>query len=236
MQAIDDLIVRLLTENKLEVEVWRLRILQAMDGFGQLLIERAPRMELLIGPQPSVTALPPVEAQRRFHLILNRFFQLFALPDRPLVLFLDDLQWADEASLQYLEFLLEDRETRHMLVIAAYRDEMHETIQTIGRMEKRFEGLQPTFTRIRLRELAAVDVHRLLGDAMCERESDRGELVTLLLQKTDGNPLFLKQFLQDLFDGGKIAFNEMGEAGLGTCRASPRRAWPTMRQPTSRRS
>ncbi len=209
MQAIDDLIVRLLTESKLEVEVWRLRILQALDGYGQLLIERVPKLELLIGLQPSVAALPPLESQRRFYLILNRFFQLFALPERPLILFLDDLQWADEASLQYMEYLLEDRETRHTLVVAAYRDDEPETLQAIGRMEKRFEGLEPMFTYIRLHELTAADVDRLLGDAMFEREGDRGELVSLLLQKTDGNPLFLKQFLQDLFDGGGIAFDEM---------------------------
>ncbi|MFC4302332.1 AAA family ATPase [Cohnella boryungensis] len=211
VQAIGELVGQRLTESELEVEVWKLRIMKALESYGQLLIERVPMLELVIGPQPVVPSLPPIEAQRRFHLLLNRFFQLFGRQDRPLILFLDDLQWADEASLQYLNYLLEDRETRHTLIVTAYRDEETPMTHALRRADRQPEERGLTVSRIRLNVLDAADVHRLLGDALRSIGEDRDELVAMLLQKTDGNPLFLKQFLQDLFDGGRIAFDEIAE-------------------------
>ncbi|WP_256758482.1 AAA family ATPase [Cohnella sp. WQ 127256] len=208
IQAIGELVGQLLTESTLQIEVWKLRILDALEGYAQILVERVPKLELLIGPQPFIQPLPPLEAQRRFHLILNRFFQLFAFRDRPLVLFLDDLQWADEASLQYLAHLLEDWETKHLLVVAAYREEEFRVPHTLSHMETRLAKRGATMSRIHLNPLLSADLKHMLSDTMRDIEVDTDDLVSVLLQKTDGNPLFLKQILQDLFEAKLIKFDE----------------------------
>lgn len=205
IQLIGKLISQLLTESKLQTEVWKLRILKAVDGYGTLLIERVPELELLIGQQPSVQPLPPAEAQQRFHLIMNRFIQLFLRPDCPLVLFLDDLQWADESSLQYLVYLLEDRTTKHLLIVSAYRDQ---DIAIIRDVEDLFTDSNVTRNRIHLQSLALNEVNQLLSDVMRGEGADIEKLAVVLLKKTEGNPFFLKQFLQDLIVNGHVFFDE----------------------------
>lgn len=210
-QVIDTLVSQLLMETKLQVEVWKLRILKALDGYGALLIDLVPRLELLIGQQPSVQPLPPLEAKERFHQIMNRFIQLFFHQDRPFVLFFDNVQWADEASLQYLSFLLEDRVTKHLLVALAYRDDREITeLHPISILEKKLVERNIAINRIPLRALDLADLKQWLSDAMRYEAVNTDELAKVLFHKTDGNPFFLKQFLQDLIDDKQITFDESG--------------------------
>ncbi|WP_054026037.1 AAA family ATPase [Bacillus sp. FJAT-28004] len=208
IQAIDELVSLMLMESKLQAEVWKLRIVDALNGYGQLLIELVPKLELLIGEQPSIQPLPPVEAQRRFHLILSRFIKLFLQRDCPLVLFFDDLQYADEESLQYLAYLLEDRDTNHLLVILAYRDGEITPLHPLSRLEKHLEEQNTRSNRIHLKALEAIDLSSLLSDTMGYEAAETNELAYLLLHKTEGNPFFLKQFLQDLVDDKQVIFDE----------------------------
>lgn len=214
IQIMEELITQLLMQNKIQAEVWKLRILNAVDGLGQLLIDLVPKLELFIGQQPSVPQLPPAEAQRRLHLLMNRFIQLFLHEEHPLVLFIDNLHWTDEASLQYLAYLLEDRETKHLLVTLTYREEEITTHHPLHRLEVHLAEHNIVMSSIPLKALELPDLKQLLRDAMYGRTAEAEELEQLeelaavLQHKTEGNPFFLKQFLQDLIDGKKIVFNE----------------------------
>ncbi|TVY01146.1 AAA family ATPase [Cohnella terricola] len=208
IQVIEELTSELLTASTLEIEVWKLRMLKVLEGYGRLLIERVPRLELLIGPQPEVPSLPPVEAKRRFHLILSRFLQVFAWRDRPLVLFLDDLQWADEESLHYLADFLEDRETKHALIVLAYRDEELSAGIALPQLRERLAVRKAGWTSIRLEALGERETEALLYDALRGEREIYGELASMLLRKTAGNPFFLKRFLQDLLDSRAVQFDE----------------------------
>ncbi|MGF7049643.1 putative ATPase/signal transduction histidine kinase [Paenibacillus sp. DS2015] len=209
IQAIGELVSQLLMESKLQAEVWKLRILDAVEGYGQLLIELVPKLELLIGHQPPVQQLPPMEAQRRFHLILNRFIKLFPGQDRPLVLFFDDLQWADEESLQYLAYLLEDRETKNVLVALAYRDGEITGLHRLSRLKKHLEEINTVMSSIHLNALEIADLKELLSDSMRYEAAGIDDLATVLFHKTEGNPFFLRQFLQDLIDDEQVTFDEL---------------------------
>lgn len=208
IQAIDELVSQLLMESRLQAEVWKLRIMEAVGVYGQLLIDLVPRLELVIGSQPPVQALPPMEAQHRFHLILNRFIQLFPRRALPLVLFLDDLQWADEASLQYLADLLLDRETKHILIVGAYRDGEIATDHPFNRVKGLLLEREAMMTDIHLEALEIADLNDLLGDAMHNEADATKELAVVLHAKTKGNPLFIKQFLLDLVDSNQVTFDE----------------------------
>lgn len=206
-QVIDELVSQLLMETKLQVEVWKLRILQAVEGYGQLLIELVPKLELLIGPQPPIPPLPPLEAQHRFQLIISRFIQLFPHQEYPLILVLDNLQWADETSLQYLTSLIEDRATSHILMVLSYRDREINRLHPLSRLEKLLLDRNAVMSRIALQPLDLTDLQQLLVDVMRYESAEMEELARVLLHKTDGNPLFIKQFLQDLIDDKSVAFD-----------------------------
>ncbi|MEK5399906.1 AAA family ATPase [Paenibacillus sp. FSL K6-2859] len=207
-QVIEELVSQLLMETKLQLEVWKLRILQAVENYGQLLIQFVPKLELLIGPQPSVPPLPPLEAQHRFRLIMSRFIQLFPHEDHPLILILDNLQWADETSLQYLISLIEDTATSHLLIVLSYRDREITRLHPLSRLEKHLIDRNAAMSRITLQALELTDIKQLLLDVMRYEAADLDELARVLLHKTDGNPLFIKQFLQDLIDDQRVEFDE----------------------------
>lgn len=211
IEIMEGLVTQLLMESKVQGEVWKLRILNALEGFGQLLIDLVPKLELIIGKQASVPALPPAEGKNRLHLLMNRFIQLFLHEDRPLILFIDNLHSADEASVQYLECLLEDRETRYLLVILAYREEEVSPEHHIIRLKRQFQERDIVMRSIQIKALELEDLKQLLYDAMHAEsagERELEDLAVLLLHKTEGNPFFLKQFLQDLVDDKLIVFSE----------------------------
>ncbi|MFF2092749.1 AAA family ATPase [Paenibacillus sp. NPDC058174] len=208
VEVIGKLTDQLLTENELQAEIWKLRILDALEGYGQLLVERVPRLELLIGPQQAVPPLAPAEAQQRFHLLLNRFIPLFSQRGRPLVLFFDDLQWADEASLHYLVHLLGDqRNSKYLLVIGALRNTEVNAQQPAGRFEAQLQGLPLAIKQIELEALEMPDLLQMLQDTMHAQPGAVQQLADILMRKMAGSPLFIKQFLQDLFSDGYLTFH-----------------------------
>ena len=121
-QAFQSLVRRLLATSDAELAVWRAALEDALGPNGQLMIDLVPELKLIIGEQPPVPELPPLEAQRRFQLVLQRFMRVFARPEHPLALFVDDLQWLDTATIDFLEDLLARSDVRHVLVIGAFRE------------------------------------------------------------------------------------------------------------------
>jgi len=208
IQLIDELLNRLFMESKVQIEIWRLRVLEVLDGLGQLLIELVPRLELLIGEQPPVQPLPSLEAQQRLHLLMNRFIQIFSQKGSPLVLFIDDLHWIDEASLQYLIHLLSDSELKYTLVILACREIEELASDSVRLLEDRLKAAHFKMSNILLQGLGPADLRQLLKDTIHYDESGDEKLVQTLFHKTGGNPLFLQRLLQDLVAERKITFDE----------------------------
>ena len=135
-QAFQGLIRPLLGKSDAELAPWRDALREALGPNGQLMVDLVPELRLIIGEQPPVSELPPQDAQRRFQLVFRRFIGVFARPEHPLVLFLDDLQWLDAATLDLLEHLATQPELRHLLLVGAYRDNevtpAHPLMRTAG--------------------------------------------------------------------------------------------------------
>ncbi len=121
-QAFQSLIRPLLSKSEAELDSWRDALREALGPNGRLIVDLVPELKLIIGEQPPVPELPPQDAQRRFQLVFRRFIGVFARPEHPLALFLDDLQWLDAATLDLLEDLLTQPDVQHLLLIGAYRD------------------------------------------------------------------------------------------------------------------
>src|SRR5262245_29597427 len=121
-QAFQNLIRSLLSKSEAELGIWRDAFREALGPNGLLMVDLVPELKLIIGDQPPVPDLPPQDAHRRFQLVFRRFIGVFARPEHPLALFLDDLQWLDAATLDLLEDLLTQPDVRHLMLLGAYRD------------------------------------------------------------------------------------------------------------------
>jgi PAS domain S-box-containing protein len=206
-QAFRNLLRPLLSKSDEELRLWRDALHEAVSPNGRLIADLVPELTLIIGEQPPVADVPPQDARRRFHLMFRRFLSVFARPEHPLALFLDDLQWLDAATLDLLEDLMIRPDVDHLLLIGAYRDnEVHSTHPLIRKLEAiRHAG--GTVHEIRLFPLAPRDLVQLVADSLhCEPER-AVSLASLIREKTGGNPFFVIQFISALVDAGLLAFN-----------------------------
>jgi len=205
-QAFQNLTRRLLSRREAELARWREAFREALGPNGRLITELVPELALVIGEQPPVPELPPQQAQSRFQLVFRRFIGVFARPEHPLALALDDLQWLDTATLDLVEDLLTRGNLQHLLLIGAYRDnEVTATHPLVRRLEAIREAGTPVH-QIRLAPLGRKDLAELIHDALRCDAARSASLAQLLHEKTGGNPFFAIQFLADLAEEGLIAF------------------------------
>lgn len=207
-RALRQLVRQLLTEKDQQIEAYRVQLLKVLGTSGKVLTDLIPELDLLIGEQPNAKQLPPQETQNRLHFLLQQFLLIFCSKDRPIVLFLDDLQWADAASLQFIDLLLNDSQMRHFLFIGAYRSE-HDTnwlssthVQLLDKLPERLVS-----ERIVLKALEISDVKQLVAESLKTESQQVAELAQLVLQKTGGNPFFVKQFLTALYEQNLLAYS-----------------------------
>ena len=205
--AFRDLMRQLLAESNAHIHAWRNRLLAALGVNGQVMIDVIPELEQLVGSQPAIATLAPMEAQNRFNLVFQRFIGVFCQPEHPLAIFLDDLQWADPASLKLLELMMTDRERRFLLLIGAYRDnEVSDSHPLMASLDKLQQAKAPIH-HIALAPLSIASLTQLLTDSLyCDGEAAH-ELVELIEQKTDGNPFFVRQFLNTLHQEQLLQFD-----------------------------
>jgi predicted ATPase len=208
-QAFQNLIRPILAKSEEELGCWRDAIREALDPNGQLLVDMVPELKLIIGEQQPVPDLPQQEAQARFNLAFRRFINVFARPEHPLALFLDDLQWLDAATLDLMEELLTHQDMKHLMLIGAYRD--NEVSPTHPLMRK-LQAMRETGALLRnivLAPLASDDLEQLIADSLhCERRR-AGPLAELAEEKTTGNPFFAIQFISNLFEEGLLTFDHV---------------------------
>ena len=206
-QAFQTLVRQILASSKAEVDHWRRALLEAFGPNGQLIITLIPELEFVVGKQPPVAELPLQEARARFQLVFLRFLGVFARPEHPLVMFLDDLQWLDMGSLELLERLATDHDVRHVLVIGAYRDN---EVNPAHPLVKTLDSLRAAGANIReivLAPLGIDDVERLTADAVRGQLDSARPLAQLVHEKTGGNPFFAIQLLSSLAEEGLLRFD-----------------------------
>jgi len=209
VQAFRDLMGQLLTESDAQIQQWKEKILDAVGENGRVIIEVIPELEIIIGQQPPAIELSGMAAQTRFNLLFQNFTQVFASAEHPLVIFLDDLQWADSASLNLMQLLMVD--AGYLFIIGAYRDNevqpSHPLILTLDEITKS----QATINTIILAPLSQVQVNNLVADTLKCKEDLAWNLSVLIYQKTKGNPFFATQFLKALHQENLIQFDiELG--------------------------
>ncbi|OKH44895.1 hypothetical protein NIES2101_27500 [Calothrix sp. HK-06] len=207
IQAFVELVRQFLAESDAKIQDWRQKLLNALGNNGQIIIDVIPEVELIIGKQPFVSPLAPVEAQMRFNLVFKQFIHVFANKEHPLVIFLDDLQWADAASLKLIQLLMTDSETQYLLLIAAYRDnEVNNTHPFILIVED-IRGAGAKVEEITLQALSISHITELLIDTLKSFSTEIEPLANLLYNKAQGNPFFINQLIKSLYQDSLLNFN-----------------------------
>ena len=214
-QAFQGLARSLLSKSDAELATWREALGEALGQNGRLIADLVPELGLVIGDQPPVPELELHDAQRRFQLLFQRFIGVFARPEHPLALFLDDLQWLDAATLDLLEDLLTRSDLPNLLLIGAYRDNEVDASHPLGRKLAAIKDAGGSVREITLAPLGREHLRQLIVDAL-HCEPDPAEPVAqLVLEKSGGNPFFAIQLVTSLAEEGVLSFDH--DAGRWSC-------------------
>ena len=211
-QAFQDLVRNLLGQGETELRRWREALNQALGANGQLIVNLVPELELIIGKQPPVADLPAQDAQRRFQMVFRRFLGVFAGEAHPLVLFVDDLQWLDAATLELLEHLATHPDVKGLLLIGAYRLGKTGPSPQQRHVIEAIRASKTELCELSLAALSIDDLSQLVVDTLhCEPRRAQ-PLARLLHEKTAGNPFFAVQFLTSLAQEELLVFDSSGPA------------------------
>ncbi len=208
VQALQGLVRQLLTEPEERIARWRKRLLDSIGNHAQVLIKLIPELELIIGNQPVLPPLPPMEEQNRFSRIFIQMLRVLATPQRPLVLFLDDLHWADLASLHLIEILINVSPPPGLMLIGSYRDHELSATHPLRTLLERLQHSDQPPLEMTLHPLQLNEVNQLVADTLRVELQTCRALAQACMAKTQGNPFFLSQFLHALHQDGLISFRE----------------------------
>jgi predicted ATPase len=212
--ALQKLVRQLLGEPDDRVQQWRSRLLAALGSNGQIIIDVIPEVELIIGKQPPVPSVGATEAQNRFNLTFQNFVRVFCSKEHPLVIFLDDLQWIDSATLKLIELILLDEQTPYLFLIGTYRDNevtpTHPLVLMLEKLRKQGAVLQ----EMTLAPLTPEPLSQLIAETLHRNINTVRSLAQLVLHKTEGNPFFVGEFLRMLYSENLLTFDPPQSPGL----------------------
>ncbi|MDJ0555149.1 MAG: AAA family ATPase [Microcoleaceae cyanobacterium MO_207.B10] len=207
VNAFRDLVKQILSESEAKLKAIVAKLQRILGAEAQVIVDVIPELEMLIGKQPPVTKLSPSANQNRFNLLFPKFISVFAEAKHPLVIFLDDLQWADLTSLNLIKLVMEEINIHHLLLICAYRDNevsaSNPFILTIAEIRK----LETIINEINLAPLSYAAINSLILDTFNLSPQKSQQLTNKIYQKTQGNPFFTVQFMKSLHKEGLIFYD-----------------------------
>ncbi|WPB58994.1 AAA family ATPase [Xylophilus sp. GOD-11R] len=199
-QALQGLVAQVLGQDADRLAVWRRELQAAVCAHGQIAIGLVPELQHVIGPQPALPEVSAVESTLRFQKTIRRFLAAFARADRPLVLFIDDLQWLDTATLDLLAAMVTSPDFRHVLLIGAYRSNEVGLWHPLAAMLSVLRDTGVPLLELPLQALSVRDLEALVARTLHDEGSRSAALARLIWEKTQGNPFFAIQFIVALGD------------------------------------
>ncbi|BBD69807.1 multi-sensor hybrid multi-kinase [Nostoc commune NIES-4072] len=207
VQAFQTLVRQILTQPEAQLLTWKKRIQAALGNNGRLITDVIPEVELIVGEQPPIPELGPAESQNRFNLVFQNFISVFAQKEHPLTVFLDDMQWADSATLNLIQTVITGSSIQYLCFILAFRDNEVDVVHPFSLMIEKICQYGARITEIILTPLNLVYVNQLIADTLHSSVEQVEPLAQLIIQKTDGNPFFLNEFLKTLHQENLLSFD-----------------------------
>ncbi|MEL7145194.1 MAG: AAA family ATPase, partial [Bacteroidota bacterium] len=208
-QAFQGFFNLVLSENEETLRYWRNLISEALGNEGKLLTDLIPNLELVIGKQPELEKLGLKETQNRFNYTFLKFVTALAQESHPMVMFIDDLQWADLASLDLLQKIIEREELKYFYFIGSYRDNEVDISHPTSLMFEALRRREVKIHQINLKGLQQEDVSELIKDTFSLGDESATALTRIAFSKTAGNPFFLNQFLRSIYERGFIIYDSL---------------------------
>ncbi|GAM24119.1 hypothetical protein SAMD00019534_072940 [Acytostelium subglobosum LB1] len=207
IEALTELIHLVLVLSPVELAFYKEKLHRALGPNIGVIVNVMPILELIVGQCPPVPPLPPSESQNRFDLVFKDFLRVFSEEGHPLILFLDDLQRADEASYRLIKILLDNNNIKYLLIIGAFRENESENGLRMIEALVNDESLQIPITKISLKALDLKDVNLMVSASLHKSPAETISLSEVVLSKTHGNPFFTIQFLKTLFNEELLHFD-----------------------------
>lgn len=207
VDALRKLVQQLLSEPDEQLEQWRSRLLKALESNGQLIIDVIPELGLIIGRQPPIPEVGSTEAQNRFNRLFQNFVRVLCSEEHPLVIFLDDLQWIDSATLKLIELMLLDEQAQSLFLIGAYRDNEVTPTHPLSLMLSELRKQGAVLQEIVLSPLMLEPLSQLIAETLHQNTDTVRSLAELVLRKTEGNPFFVSEFLRLLYSENLLSFD-----------------------------
>ncbi len=206
LQALRSLMRTLLTESDEQLQQWRDKILEAVAHNGGVIADVVPELAFVIGQQAEPAHLPPVEARHRFNNLFGRFLSALASEDNPLVLFIDDLQWCDSATFDFLQNLFANHnEHPFLLLIGAYRHNEVDSAHPLSKLIRTIQDANGPLSEIRLAALPDTDCHDMVAYILDSSRQATANLAEFITRLTEGNPLFVSESLAWLYNEGLLS-------------------------------
>ena len=206
IQAFRGLVRQCLSESDDKIKKWKDNLLKSFATNGQIIIDVIPELELIVGKQPPVVELGPAESQNRFNMVFQNFINVFAQKEHPLVVFLDDLQWVDSASINLIKTLITDSDSKYLFLMGAYRDnevdKTHPLLMALDEIQK-IKHVHSLF----LKPLELSHLNQLICDTLHKEKEKCMPLGMMITEKTGGNPFFVNEFLKSLYRKKLLAVN-----------------------------
>lgn len=198
VEAFEELFDTLLLSEQEVLDSFRADFAKSIGDQGLILTSIFPKLELIVGVQKPVDRLVGEEAENRFNYIFLKLIGIVANRQRPLVLFLDDLQWTDLVSLNVLRAIFQNA-TGFLLVVLCYRSNEVDRHHPFQRFLNDVENYDMEFRQIEVADLRRYDVALLIKDSLGQHNQ---ELADIVFEKTNGNAFFVHQLLKGLADQG----------------------------------
>ncbi|MCP3925364.1 MAG: AAA family ATPase [Desulfobacterales bacterium] len=207
IQAFRKLIRQILTEEHDLIDNLKYELILSLKKNVRLMIEVIPELEIIVGKYPEVEELPVADSKNRFMRVFRNFIKVFATNERPLVVFIDDLQWVDSATINFIGMHLLDKKSKYIYLLGAYRDNEMDSAHPLMMMLNDFERSKLQINYIRLEPLNQKQVKLIIDETLNSSDKESFDLAELVFNKTDGNPFFVNEFLKNLFYNKLISYN-----------------------------
>ena len=216
IEAFRTLLRQVLSKPQDELAQWRARLDAVLGENASVVIDVLPEIERLIGAKAPAAKLVGNAAQQRFNTVFSALLKQFASREHPLVLFLDDPQWADFASLALIKAFVKQGVGAHLLMVSAFRDNEVGAGHPLRQMVDELRNDGDQIVEITIGPLGTPHVAQLIRDS-CLAIDDADALASLVVRKTEGNPFYVRQFLQAMRKQGDLYY----DAAAGTWRWKP---------------
>ena len=207
IQAFTSFVNLLLAEPQASLNTWKAKIQAAAGDNGKILTDLIPNLELVIGKQPDVIEIGAMEAQHLLNYVIKNFVAVIAQKEHPLVLFIDDLQWADLASLNLLKTLMTGG-LQYIFYIGAYRDNEVDLVHPLTKLISELEKETVQIATLTINNLVQENINQLIVESLRGDQQETAELANLVYTKTQGNPFFVIQFLHSLYEADLLRLDQ----------------------------